>query len=89
MFDKYPNRLRELRLLRGETQENLARVMGLKTAAAYSKKELGYNSTTIEQAQAIARHYGMSIEDIFLQEKCPKRTASLALPKLYSKKEDL
>ena len=49
------NRLQELRIKHGETQQQLAAIMGIKTAG-YCKKELGYNSVTLAEAYAVALH---------------------------------
>ena len=59
------NRMRELRLEHHETQRDLAGLLGLKSAALYCKRELGYHPVTLEEAFKLAVHWGMTIEDIF------------------------
>lgn len=63
------NRLQELRIKHGETQQKMAEIMGLKTAGAYCKKELGYNPVTLVEAYAAAVHFGTSIEAIFFADE--------------------
>lgn len=65
MFDELPNRLKELRTQRRETQRTVADAMGIKTAAGYCKKELGYTPVTLEEANAAAVHFETTIEAIF------------------------
>lgn len=64
------NRLQELRIEHKETQRKMADIMGLKTVAAYCKKELGYNPVTLEEAHAAAAHWGTTIEAIFFADEC-------------------
>ena len=63
------NRLQEFRIQHGETQRKMADVMGIKTTGAYCKKELGYIPVSLEEAYAAAAHWGVTIEEIFLQIK--------------------
>lgn len=63
------NRLAEIRMERKETQRQIADVMGIKTIGGYCKKELGYTPVTLEQARAVALHWGMTIEEIFFAER--------------------
>lgn len=63
------NRLAEIRMERKETQRQIADVMGIKTIGGYCKKELGYTPVTLEQAHAVALHWGLTIEEIFFAEK--------------------
>lgn len=63
------NRLAEIRIERKETQRQIADVMGIKTIGCYCKKELGYHPVTLEQAYAVAVHWGMTIEEIFFTKK--------------------
>lgn len=61
-------RLQRIRMQRRETQRELAAVMGLKSASAYCKKELGYIPITLDEARAVARHWEMSIDSVFFGE---------------------
>lgn len=67
------NRLQEFRVQHGETQRKMADVMGIKTTGAYCKKELGYIPVSLEEAYAAASHWGVTIEEIFLHIKFPKK----------------
>ena len=70
------NRLQEFRMERGETQRELADVMGIKTIGGYCKKELGYNAVTLEEAYAAAVHFGTSIETLFFGAENSKKETS-------------
>lgn len=59
-------RLRELRKEKGLTCEDMAKLLGLGTKAAYSKKELGRTKFTLEDARKISCVFGKDIDDIFL-----------------------
>lgn len=63
------NRLQELRTERGETQRQMADVMGIKTIGGYCKKELGYNPVTLQEAYVAAVHFGTTIEALFFEEE--------------------
>lgn len=58
-------RLMELRQEHGLTCEDMAKVLGLETKAAYSKKELGKTKFTLTEAKQVADVLGLHIEDIF------------------------
>ena len=58
-------KLRSLRIAQGLTQDQMSRVLGLKTKAAYTKKELGYNSITVEEGKLLADRLGVSVDDLF------------------------
>jgi transcriptional regulator with XRE-family HTH domain len=58
-------RLRELRKEKGMTCEDMARLLGLDTKAAYSKKELGRTKFSLDDAKKVSRALGRSIDDIF------------------------
>ncbi len=64
-----PNRLQEFRLAHKETQREIADLLGLKTAAAYCKKEIGATPVTLDQAYALAIHWGTTIETLFYTRK--------------------
>ncbi len=57
-------RLKELRKERGETQIEIANLLGLKTASAYSKKENGYTPISLEEARILSKHFGQPIDSI-------------------------
>lgn len=46
----------------------MANLLGLKTAAAYYKKESGTINFSLEEAKKIAEHLEMPIEEIFIKE---------------------
>lgn len=56
--------LRSLRKSTGETQLQLAILLGLKTASAYSKKENGKVPFTVEEAKILAEHFKEPLEKI-------------------------
>lgn len=58
-------RLRWLRQEHGLTCEDMAKLLGLETKAAYSKKELGRTKFTLSEAKKISDVLGLKIEDIF------------------------
>lgn len=70
--EHHENRLQELRIKHGETQQQLAAIMGIKTAG-YCKKELGYNSVTLAEAYAVATHWGLSIEEVFFADSVSEK----------------
>lgn len=51
------SRLKELRNERGETQIELANLLGLKTASAYSKKENGSVPISLKEAKILSEHF--------------------------------
>lgn len=56
--------LKELRKERGETQIEIARLLGLKTASAYNKKENGKTPISLEEAKILAAHFEKPIDFI-------------------------
>lgn len=56
------NQLKDLRKERGETQIELAKLLGLKTASAYNKKENGKVPISLEEAKILADHFNKSID---------------------------
>lgn len=56
------NRLKNLRKKSGETQIEVAKLLGLKTASAYSKKENGKVPISLEEAKILSAHYNKPIE---------------------------
>ena len=55
-------RLKELRKEKGETQIEMANLIGLKTASAYSKKENGKVPISLEEAKILAEHFKQPID---------------------------
>lgn len=62
-------RLRGLRKEKGLTCEDMARILGLDTKAAYSKKELGRTKFSLDDARKVSRVLGKSIDDIFFADE--------------------
>lgn len=56
------NTLRELRKSRNETQLDVAVLLGLKTASAYSKKENGKVPISLDEATKLSDHFGVSLD---------------------------
>lgn len=66
-------RLRSLREERELSISEMARLLGFKTDAAYSKKELGYSPFSLQQAKTIADFFGKTIEEIFFSNQCSQQ----------------
>jgi len=64
MFKK----LRKIRNERNISALEMANLLGLKTAAAYYKKENGTINFTLEEAKKIADYLKMPIEEIFIKK---------------------
>lgn len=60
------NRLKDLRKEKRETQIELARLLGLKTASAYNKKENGKVPISLEEAKILADHFNQPIDSFCL-----------------------
>jgi transcriptional regulator with XRE-family HTH domain len=56
------SRLKDLRKEKGETQIEIANLLGLKTASAYNKKENGKVPISLEEAKILAAHYNQPID---------------------------
>lgn len=56
------NRLKELRKERSETQIEMAKLLGLKTASAYSKKENKRVPLSLAEAKILSDHYNCPID---------------------------
>lgn len=54
--------LKELRKANGETQIEIAILLGLKTASAYNKKENGKVPISLEEAKILAKHFNKPLE---------------------------
>lgn len=65
MYEK----LRAIRNMACVSAKEMAELLGLKTEAAYYKKESGVIRISIEEAKLIANKLGMSIEDIFFDNE--------------------
>jgi transcriptional regulator with XRE-family HTH domain len=53
--------LKELRKESGETQAQLAKLLGLKTASAYCKKEKGNIPLSAQEIKTLAEHYNKPV----------------------------
>ncbi len=58
-------KLRDLRNQQGIKAKEMAELLGLKTEAAYYKKECGKTRFSLQEAKIIADFFGKKIEDIF------------------------
>lgn len=56
------NYLKDLRKKNGETQIEIARLLGLKTASAYSKKENGKIPISLEEAKILSKHFNQPVD---------------------------
>ncbi len=54
--------LKELRKTTGETQTEIANLLGLKTASAYNKKEKGKVPLSLEEAKILSEHFNKPLE---------------------------
>jgi len=59
-------RLRDLRIKKGLTQYQLARILGFKHNTAISRYETGRKRPNLETAQRLALALGVKVEEIFL-----------------------
>ena len=64
------NRVRELRLQRGMTQEEVAERVGVSRQTIISIESGRYNPSIL-LARKLARAFGQSIEDLFFSEEQP------------------
>lgn len=62
------NRLEELRRGRGESQEELGKALGVSRQTVISIEKGKYNPSIL-LAMKIGRHFGLSIEEIFIYEE--------------------
>jgi transcriptional regulator with XRE-family HTH domain len=61
--------LKALRAQRGDTLKDMANVTGLKSHAAYAAKEDGLREFKQGEMEAIAKHFGRSVEEIFFADE--------------------
>lgn len=61
--------LRKIRNKKKIPAFEMTRLLGLKTVAAYYKKETGAIKFTLEEARIISERLNMNIEDIFFEEE--------------------
>lgn len=61
-------KLREIRNAKGITAREMADLLGLKTEAAYYKKESGLIRFSLEEARLVANRLGLPISDIFFDK---------------------
>jgi DNA-binding XRE family transcriptional regulator len=59
-------KLRDLRIKKGLTQYQLARILGLRHNTAISRYETGRKRPNLETAQRIALALGVRVEEVFL-----------------------
>lgn len=59
--------LREMRKEKNISAIEMSKLLGLKTAAAYFKKENGSIKFSLDEARKIARYFNRPIEDIFFE----------------------
>jgi len=65
MFEK----LREIRKKKNIKVKEISDTLGLKTEAAYYKKETGNVPFTLEEGRKVSILLGMPIEDIFFEDE--------------------
>lgn len=62
------NKLKELRIEKGYTQENMVEFLGLKHKSHYCQIENGDIRPSLDIANKIAKVFNMTIEEIFFDE---------------------
>jgi DNA-binding XRE family transcriptional regulator len=65
-------KLRNIRNKKSISATEMKDLLGLKTEAAYYKKESGMVKFSLEEARKISEKLGMKIEDIFFDNKVSK-----------------
>lgn len=63
------SRLRNIRNKKNITAREMADLLGLKTEAAYYKKESGLIKFSLEEAKIVADRLGLTVEEIFFDHK--------------------
>lgn len=69
MFKK----LRTIRIKKGLSAKDMAMLLGLKTEAAYYKKESGLIKFSLSEAKSISDKFRMPIEEIFFENNVSKK----------------
>jgi putative transcriptional regulator len=64
------NNLRNIRNNNSISAEKMCKLLGLKTKAAYYKKENGNVNFTLSEAKKISEFLKMTIDEIFFESKC-------------------
>ncbi len=67
------DRLKKLRENLGLTQEEMAAIIGLCSANAYSLKERGERRFTLNEARAVSQYFKLPIEEIFFSNDLTNR----------------
>lgn len=62
------DRLSEIRNQKNISIETIIQTLGLKTKAAYYKKEKGMTRFTLKEAKLLSNLFNMSIEEIFFND---------------------
>lgn len=65
-------RLRKIRKEKNISASEMKDILGLKTEAAYYKKESGRVKFSLEEARIISERVKMKIEDIFFEDEVSK-----------------
>lgn len=73
MFEK----LREMRINKNISVDEIASVLNLETKAAYYKKEAGTVKFTLIEAKKVADYFGMTIEEIFFANEVSEMETKL------------
>lgn len=73
MFEK----LREMRINKNISVDEIASVLNLETKAAYYKKEAGTVKFTLIEAKKVADYFGMTIEEIFFANEVSETETKL------------
>ena len=61
MDNKFPERLKQLRLEKGDSLRDLAKRFGM-NAASFSNYELGKNEPKLSMVEKLAEYYGVSVD---------------------------
>lgn len=64
--------LREIRKSKGVTQTFIANQLGYKSVSGYNNIEMGRVKPSLDHAKIIADIFGLSIEELFFEEKLQK-----------------
>lgn len=62
---KILKKLKEIRVNKGYTQNDMAKILGYKHKSGYNKLELGDRKITLDQAKIISDLFNLPIEVIF------------------------